>query len=344
MNHNGQAIGWQMSDTDGRLISLDVRRHPLVTQVGVVMAQAGYGSNDVILAAVSGGRDSLALALALTALVRRGDLGSLVIGHVNHHVRVEADQEAAHVRDLGKRIGIPVAESHLPLDVDRRPTQLRAMRYEALATMARAWKAKAVATGHHAQDQLETILLSLVRGAGPVGLGGMACSRPLDDEIALIRPMLQCQREEAAALCGLAGVDWCDDPGNESPDSLRGRLRQDVLPVLESLRPGVSRRVAAGAELQQAAAEALRNSVPVPEDGRWFRNALSAVSSPLRRAAIYAAAVELTDHVDRLSSAAMQSAAEAVGDEKMHQRRFELGGNVLLTIQAEDVQITQATS
>ena len=93
--------------------------------------------------------------------------------------------------------------------------------------------------------------------------------------------------------------------------------------------------------LQQAAAKALHASVPIPEDGRWSRQDLCKVDLGLRRTAVRAAAMALVDHADQLSSNAIQAVADAVGDNKNHLRRFELGSHVLVSVHAHDVLIGQ---
>ena len=328
-----------MSETTDGLLTLDVRRHSLVSQIGKSLQRAGVSRDATIVAAVSGGRDSLALLLAMASLYRRGDLGGVVVGHVNHHRRGESDDEARHVQWVADQLDVPVAITHLPLDADGRPASMRQARYEALVSMATAWNAPFIATGHQAEDQLETILLAMVRGAGPSGLGGMRASRMLADGVCLVRPMLDSARQQAAALCGVAGIPWCDDPGNESGESLRGRLRLDVLPVLEDIRPGVALRAASAAELQQTAASALEAVTPKPIADGWPRGELFNVSLPLRRVALFAAAVDRCDTPDRLSSATLTLAAEAIGDDKQHCRTFEIGGGIIIVVDATTVRL-----
>src|SRR5579859_2814630 len=135
-----------------------------------------------VLVATSGGSDSVALALALhSASLRPGNEWRLRLGHVNHCLRsTDSDADEAFVRDFGRRLGLPVdsvrvdtygyaAEHRLSVE-----TAARELRYRELNRMLEAWEGDFIAVGHHADDQAETMLMNLVRGAGLDGLSGMS--------------------------------------------------------------------------------------------------------------------------------------------------------------------------
>ena len=208
-------------------IPLAARRHPLVHEIlrGFRIACGGDDPGPVVLA-VSGGRDSLALLLAAAVLREHDDVVILPrVVHVHHHLRPEADEEADHVLRVAAQLEVPAEVRHVEVP-GRTPAEARLARYEALREAAMSCQASRVATGHHAEDQLETILAALGRGAGPMGLAGMPRHRELGDGVALIRPMLGVTRADAAELCQAADVSWCDDPGNVDPGTQRGRLRR----------------------------------------------------------------------------------------------------------------------
>ena len=274
-------------------IPLKARRHQLVHEIelGFRRACGGEEPGPVVLA-VSGGRDSIALLIA-SAILREHDTFAILprVVHVHHHLRPEADDEAAHVLAVAASLDVPAEVRDLQL-VEGTPEEARRLRYDALASAALDCRSSLVATGHHAEDQLETILAALGRGAGPAGLAGMPRSRELGKGVGLVRPMLGISRQDAAELCHAAGITWCDDPGNVDINTQRGRLRSDVLPVLENMWPGVAARVAATADLQSIAATALEGLVASifgkPNCTEWSRGDVSGlptavIASGLRR-------------------------------------------------------------
>lgn len=252
------------------------------------------------LVACSGGADSVCLAASLGAAGGRGPVTLAYVHHVGMRTAVETERDASLVRSLGGRLGVAVveAEAHAPAietgsggRTAGRPSEasLRRARYSALATLARNLRAGFVVTGHHADDQLETVLMALMRGAGARGLAGIAAVRTLHESepkasrtkplaaahetrraqtdargdrppIRLLRPMLQIERAAARAMCESLGLDWREDPTNEDTTLLRNALRARVTPVLEELRPGVANRVARSSSAVRAAADLLERS------------------------------------------------------------------------------------
>lgn len=204
-----------------------------------------------LLLATSAGADSTALlaSVASESRRRRGLQGvRLVLGHVRHHLRSDAETEAdeAVVRAHAQAFGLEfIARSVTVGQAGGLEQAARQARYDALADMARVAELGAVVTGHTATDQAETMLLRLVRGTGARGLGGMSPDRPLG-EVRLLRPMLGVTRDEARAYCLNAGLRFRDDPTNVELRP-RVRLRTEVLPVLESMSPGAVRRLASAA-------------------------------------------------------------------------------------------------
>lgn len=176
--------------------------------------------------AVSGGPDSLALLL-LAAAARPGEVEAAT---VDHGLRPESRAEAEMVARLCQQMGVP----HATLDVrwrDRPETAIqeraRRERYRLLGYWAEERGLGAVATGHHADDQAETFLMRLMRGAGVRGLAGMRPrSIAAGSEVRLIRPLLSCRRRELERFCTDAGVAAVEDPSNQDERFERVRLRK----------------------------------------------------------------------------------------------------------------------
>ena len=174
--------------------------------------------------AVSGGPDSLALLL-LAAAARPGEVAAAT---VDHGLREGSADEAQMVAALCQRLAIP--HQILAADWADPPraniqAEARAMRYRLLGAWAREHRLTAVVTAHHADDQAETILMRLARGAGIAGLGGSRASRPLTDGVRLVRPLLGWRKAELVALVEAAGIEPVDDPANRDPRHDRSRIR-----------------------------------------------------------------------------------------------------------------------
>ncbi|HEU0311199.1 MAG TPA: tRNA lysidine(34) synthetase TilS [Sphingomicrobium sp.] len=174
--------------------------------------------------AVSGGPDSLALLL-LAAAARPG---SIEAATVDHGLRKEGAEEAAMVAATCGQLGVP--HKILMADWPEPPAAnvqaaARAMRYRLLNDWALDRRLGAVATAHHADDQAETLLMRLLRGAGVGGLGGTKGKRALSENVLLIRPLLDWRKSELVELVVGAGLEPVDDPSNRDPSYDRSRIR-----------------------------------------------------------------------------------------------------------------------
>lgn len=198
-----------------------------------------------VLAAVSGGADSVALLHALVGL-SPGLRLRISIAHLNHNIRGRAaDADAAFVRSLARRLGVPciAGDSNVPRIARREGISLemaaREARYEFLRKAAKRAGADCVATAHTADDQAETILLRLIRGAGGTGLGGIRY-RAVIGGLTVIRPMLDVRKADAIAFLRGIGSEWREDESNSDVEFQRNRIRHEILPLLETtLNPGV---------------------------------------------------------------------------------------------------------
>jgi tRNA(Ile)-lysidine synthase len=214
------------------------------------LAAAGApAAGDGIAVAVSGGADSLALLHALATLA--GPRGwRLAVVTVDHGLRPGSAADAAFVADHAKALGVPsrvlaLAPGDLARHRDAGPEgAARAARYAALWPAADELGCHWLATGHTLDDQAETVLLQLLRGAGPDGLAGMAVRAGR-----LLRPLLGVRRAQTRACCAAVGLDWREDPTNATDDPLRNRVRRRLLPLLEELRPGAAQTLARTAAL-----------------------------------------------------------------------------------------------
>lgn len=228
-----------------------------------------------VLVAASGGADSTALLLGLARVSPESGL-EVAAAHLHHGLRgAEADADLGFVRALCSRLGVPLVAARW--DATRRMRRrglagqegLRRLRREFLAAAARRSGAAAIATAHTADDQLETVLLRLVRGAGLPGLGGMAERRGR-----WIKPLLGATRADVEADLRAAREPWREDASNASSAYARNRLRHDAIPALLAA-------LAPGADPARARAGLARRVSATAREAREARRALAAWTAPV---------------------------------------------------------------
>jgi tRNA(Ile)-lysidine synthase len=207
-----------------------------------------------VVAAVSGGSDSVALFFLLRELAAAGELQLVGLAHLHHHIRgAAADEDAAFCRALAARAGVPAAigdadvpalaaRDGLSIEVAARNARQRFFT-EALASL----DAECVAVAHTRDDQAETVLLRLARGAGPAGLAGIA---PRRDH--LVRPLLEVSRVELRAYLEAIGEPWREDATNADRANPRNRIRHDVIPLLCQINPRADAAIARAADILRA--------------------------------------------------------------------------------------------
>jgi tRNA(Ile)-lysidine synthase len=200
-----------------------------------------------VVAGVSGGSDSVALTLLLLDLSKHGGFTVAGLAHLNHGLRATADRDGSFCREFAGRLGLPLVVECVDVRARARENGLsiedaaRRVRYEFLARAAASLAAERIAVGHTQDDQAETFLLKLMRGAGLTGLGGIYPRRD-----GVVRPVLDATREQLRAFLTEAGVPWVDDESNDDVDNPRNRIRHRVLPELDraagaSTRPAIAR-------------------------------------------------------------------------------------------------------
>ncbi|HEX3631062.1 MAG TPA: tRNA lysidine(34) synthetase TilS [Casimicrobiaceae bacterium] len=223
-----------------RQVPVEPRDAPPIVAVDSALAAAlaAYSTpGQRAMVALSGGMDSIVLLDALHALAPRFALGLSAL-HVNHQLSSNAVRWAEFCAAACAARGVPLTMARV--DVARRPGQsleaaARAARYRKLL----AADADIVVLAHHADDQAETVLLQLLRGAGPAGVAAMPRHRAGDTGgPALLRPLLELPRAVLAAYANARGLAWIDDESNADRRHKRNLLRLDVAPLLREAFPG----------------------------------------------------------------------------------------------------------
>ncbi len=263
------------------------------------LRRLGLAESDKILVAVSGGADSTAL---LDALVRlRGCAKTpkeIYAAHLNHLLRgAESDADDAFVRELCARLEIPFLTERVKVSACAKAgsqnleAMARRLRYDFLQCAARQFGAKVIVTAHTRDDQVETIVMRLLRGTGTEGLRGIHQVVALTFEIKLIRPLLEITRPEIIAHCEHYGVAFRTDSSNLSTDFTRNRVRHELLPTLRTYNPRfdeallrIGERIAEDDDyLNHAATELLTASQILPEDSSLDLKPLLLAHPALRR-------------------------------------------------------------
>jgi len=328
-----------------------------------------------VLVAVSGGADSVALlrALALLASLKPWRL-ELSVVHVQHHLRGDAERDAALAAELAKSLNLPFLRADLSPE-DRQgnlENWARRERYAALATMAHAIDADFIATAHHADDQLETLLMRLMRGASVRGMRGMrwrarvpgpggralgvsaghdSAAPGLTRRLTLIRPLLAVDREEIVRFLRELNQRWCEDQTNTDSGRVRSRLRRDVLPVLRELKADVARRSTALSDHLQQVSRVLGDLIDIAADRvivtgrvRTFDRTDARTLRPvvlaglLRRLLIASGAKP-----DRIGENAMRPVIRSIRDGAGGERTFDFSGGVRVKVTRSEITVEAPT-
>jgi tRNA(Ile)-lysidine synthase len=221
-------------------------------------AHSGWGGapapGETLVVAVSGGADSVALLDLLHGMGR----WRLVVFHLDHQLRPEAHADAEAVRELAAGFGCEPVIERADIAALARAERIgieecgRRERYARLVALAKRRGAAAILTAHHRDDQVETVLMNLLRGAGETGAAGLPERRDLDG-VPLLRPLLPFSREELRGWLRARARTWREDASNDDERFRRNLVRHRVLPLLERAEPGFAAALVRWAEEQQQA-------------------------------------------------------------------------------------------
>ncbi len=191
--------------------------------------------NDKIVIGVSGGADSLCLLYLLKSLRKEFGL-TIYIAHLDHLLRQESGKDAQFVKKLGQKLGIPVILGSIDVRGLVRKTSLeesaRNVRLEFLAGVANKLKAGKIALAHNFDDQAETVLMRILRGAGLSGLSGIPLKRKMG-KVEIIRPLLNARRKDIESFLKKRKISFCIDKSNSDEVYFRNKIRHKLLPLLE---------------------------------------------------------------------------------------------------------------
>ncbi len=286
------------------------------------LREAGVDFAQRLLIAFSGGPDSSALLLACVALRDRSGM-RIAAAHFNHRLRgAESDRDAEHADAICRRYSVErVLGSGDTLGRSRQTGRsleaaARELRYAFLADATSASGAQAVATGHTMDDQAETVLLNITRGAGLRGLSAMrsAVELPIarrSESLRVVRPMLGLRKRDAAEFCKQHGLTPLLDHSNEDTRFPRNKLRRDVVPDLETINPNVVEAICRLAQtarddfevIDAVSAEAVRTAVTTGRDRADIsKKAIGNLPTPVARRVLMAAYESVSGTLDGLES------------------------------------------
>lgn len=310
-----------------------------------------------LVVGVSGGPDSLALLHALGHTIAPGQL---IVAHLDHQLRPESAADATFVRQLAEAAGLDFYVK--TVDVAQMAGELqqsleeagRLARYEFLADVARETGAAAVVTAHNADDQVETVLMHILRGSGLAGLRGMLPAMPLPNapDIWLVRPLLQVKRSDIEDYCAAHGLQPLTDATNLDTTYFRNRLRHELLPLLESYSPQINRRlqnlanvVAADYELLNTLSAAAIEDLVVLFGPDWVllnRRQWDLLPLSLRRSTLRSAVAQLAPELRDVGFATIE-AARTMAEAQRSGQKAHLPGGVVLQVTADSLLLTKGT-
>jgi tRNA(Ile)-lysidine synthase len=200
---------------------------------------------DRVLVAVSGGADSVCLLKALLDIAKGAGI-AVVAANLDHGLRGrESAAESRFVEDLTKGLGVTCVRGKIRTGIQKKKKisveeYLRAQRYAFLIRSAKKKRCNVVATGHTMDDQAETILMRIIKGASSEGMGGIPPVRR-EGPFTFIRPLIRSSRKEILMFLDASGLPHVEDSSNSDTKFLRNRLRHEIFPVVEKINPKIKR-------------------------------------------------------------------------------------------------------
>jgi tRNA(Ile)-lysidine synthase len=300
-----------------------------------------------LVVGVSGGPDSLCLLDCLIRLNYR-----IVVAHFDHQLRAESEEEAEFVGQVASAYGVPFELGRGPVVRRKQSSEeaARLYRYRFLASVAGKEGIERIAVGHTADDQAETVLMHLIRGAGSSGLRGMLPVTDLSvwvelsemESTYLVRPLLEVWRHETEAYCAEHGLAARKDSSNQDSRYFRNRLRNELLPELRTYNPRIHEVLVRTAKVMAAEAEAIDQLVEEHWND-WVRAAGEGVLA-LQAGALFQAPLALQRATLRRAIRQLDPAMRDVGFDTIERalqtmregkRLTLLGGLDLLTLNGE---------
>jgi tRNA(Ile)-lysidine synthase len=198
---------------------------------------------DKILIGISGGPDSVALVHILLKLQQKYNL-TIHLAHLNHLLRNEAKEEAVFVKKLAETLKLPITIEEINILQDTSKNfsiqqKARKIRYEFLIRIAKKLNATKIALAHHEDDNIETILMWLIRGCGAEGIKGIPPVRKINEKLFIIRPLIKITKQEIINYLKINNLSFKIDSSNLKLAYLRNKIRLELLPKLQEYNPNI---------------------------------------------------------------------------------------------------------
>lgn len=305
----------------------------LLSNVKKIIAEYDLVSpEEKILVAVSGGADSVALLYALF------ELGyDLEIAHVDHQTRQgQSKKDAEFVSQLAKKLGVPFHIKTCPVEEEAVhfgrsfEEYAREVRYRFFKEIAHLRGCPVLATAHHVDDQIETVLMRIIRGTTPLGITGIPVVR-VEDGIRIIRPLYYCDKGMIETWLKDRGIDWCVDVSNLQNDYFRNKIRNILIPELKNYNPRIKDAILHLIDLQQCENDYLHKQaglalIDVVDGGKISRRKFSNYHESIRRRCLVLLfqKKKIECNYDRIVSASKFILTGETG------QKFDLGQGILL--------------
>ena len=308
------------------------------------------------LVALSGGADSTALSAILATVTPKP-----ILAHIVHDLRdaslaaIDRDAAAQIASDLGcvfHEQSIQIKS--LPGNAEHNARQAR---YTALCDIAHQESVQYIATGHHAEDQLETVLMNISRGCGAHGLAGIHDSR-LVNGCTVVRPMLGVQRAELIQICRTAGLAWVHDHTNDDLSMTRNKVRHQLLPEILAFDPEFAARANQSADAVRSMVQAMDQLVSdhvwtlgtiLPDSLEWSRQSLRRQADASLYVLLRQCALHLNrgnsqvNGLDSMTKSSVESSICAITDSSTEPRVCRVGP-IVVSVQANSVTVTLSDS